>query len=86
MIAIFGLDNIWSTISLSLQIYTFLSSLLLLFIEWKEKLLEKILISLFLGENLLLKEIKEGKTPLSLLLVNSLIFSHYFGVNFLSDK
>ena len=61
---------------LSLQIYTFLLSLLFLFVEWKEKQLENILISLSPGENSVLKGLKEGKT----------LFNHCLGVKFLSNK
>jgi len=46
-------------------------------------------ISLFLGENSLLKGLNEGKTLLSLLLESTrdpLMFNCYLSVNFSSDK
>ena len=75
--------------SLSFQICAFLPSLYFVFIEWKEKQLEKMSISLSSGENSLLKGLNKGKTLLSLLLeltMDPLTFNHCLGVNFLSNK
>jgi len=51
----------------SLHIYTLILSSLFLFVEWKEKQLGKTSISLSLGENSLLNELKDRKTLLILL-------------------
>ena len=74
--AVFKSANAWSMRSSSLQIYTLLFSLLFLFIEWKEKQLGNISISLSPRENSVLKGLKEGKT----------LFNCCLGVNFLSNK
>ena len=75
--------------SSSLKIYALLLSLLFLFVEWKEKQLENISISLSLEENSVLKELKKEKTLFNLLFgftTKSLIFNHYLKVNFWSNK
>ena len=57
--------------------------------EWKEKQLGNISISLSPEENSVLKRLKKGKTLLNLLFVSttgSLMFNPYLGVNFSSDK
>jgi len=86
---IFGLANVWNTISSSFQIYTFLLSLFLWFREWNEKQLGNILINLLPGENSTLKELKEGNTLFSLLFTSTiepLMFNYCLVVNFSSSK
>ena len=73
----------------SLWMCTFLLSLLFLFMEWKEKQLGNISISLSPEENSVLKRLKKGKTLLNLLFVSTtgpLMFNPCLGVNFSSDK
>ena len=73
----------------SLWMCTFLLSLLFPFMEWKEKQLGNISISLSPEENSVLKRLKKGKTLLNLLFVSTtgpLMFNPYLGVNFSSDK
>ena len=89
MIAVFELADAWSVSLLSLQICAILPSSLFLFIEWKEKWLGKILISLSLGRNSKPKELNKEKTLLSLLLVSTigpLTFNCCLGVSFLNNK
>ena len=69
MIAIFKVSDTWRVRLSSFQICAFLPSLLLS-IEWKEKQL--VSISLFPDKNSLLKEIKNGRTSLSLLLASTI--------------
>jgi len=86
---IFGLANVWNTISSSFQIYTFLLSLFLWSREWNEKQLGNILINLLPGENSTLKELKEGNTLFSLLFTSTiepLMFNYCLVVNFSSSK
>ena len=88
-IAVLESKNTWNVISSSLQICTFILFLFLLFVEWKEKWLGKIFISLFLGENLLLNGLKEENTLFNLLFaftMGLLSSSHYLGISFLSDS
>lgn len=70
--AVLGSDDVWNIILLSLQIYVFMLSSFLLFIEWKKKQLEKMSISLSLGENSLLNKLKEGKTLFNLLFTSTI--------------
>ena len=89
MTAILDSANIWSIKSLSLQIYTCFLSLFFLFKKLKEKWLEKISISLFSRENLLLRELKEWKILFNLLLASTIEFlmlNHCLRVNFSSDR
>ena len=74
---------------LSLQMCAFLLSLFLQSKEWNEKQLGNISINLSLGENSILKELKEENTLFSLLFVltiDPLMFSYCLGINFLSNK
>ena len=68
----------------------FLLSLLFLFIEWKEKQLENISISLSSREqNSVLKGLKEEKTLFNILFaftIEPLMFNCYLEVKFLSNK
>ena len=81
--------NIQSVSLSSLWMCTFLLSLLFLFMEWKEKQLGNISISLSPEENSVLKGLKKGKTLFNLLFASTtglLIFNLCLGVNFSSDK
>ena len=87
--AVFESANIWSVSLSSLQMCAFLLSLLFLFIEWKEKQLGNISISLSSRENSVLKGLKEEKTLFNLLFaftIKPLMFNCYLEVKFLSNK
>ena len=69
--------------------YTLIFSSIFIFIEWKEKQLGKISISLSLEENSLLKRSKDGKTLLVLLSMSTiepLIFNCCLGVSLSNDS
>jgi len=79
----------WRVVLSSLHMYTLILSSLFLFVEWKEKQLGKTSISLSLGENLLLNELKDRKTLLILLsmfTIEPLIFNHCLGVSLFSNS
>ena len=89
MTTVFESANIWSVVSLILQIYALLSFLHFLFIQWKENWLGKILISLVLEENSELKESNKERIPFNLLftlIMVSLTFNYYLGIKFSSDR
>ena len=89
MIAVLESKNALNMILSSFQICAFLLSLFLLFMEWNDIQLAKMLISLLPEENSLLNESKEGKTLFNLLFVSTigpLRSKHYLGISISSDN